>query len=535
MKSNFKFITVALLIFVFSASCTNKESPGRLLESQLLSRLPSNTVGFLIRNFDSKQSKLFKETAWGKASGDTSQVFESLFGSNSEVLKNLNTNQSIENELSKAKEVLVCLTEENSKFPIAIGSLVRTQDKSSASEVIKIVKEALKSKGNKVEQIELAKGSGFKVSLKDTKVEIFLTSKDSLASLGTNKELIEKLMQPETKSNSTIQTIKNSDNFKRALAKVKLNDKSLTFSYGEIKKLVDILNKSDLKQAKKMGLDSFPESSIIYTRSFDTGINDHAVIVSDKAFKSPDGKSLQSLASTGALLEKAAKESISYLSISGYLLNSLIAELEKQGQAPSLPPEVKQLKSIGLGASASSGQSVFPDIYGVIETDNVDSLSGLIKNSLVGAVQQQALPTSQWSTKDIQGVKTEYMLSMLGIGVYLAPADKYLILGSSESAITAAISTIKNKSNSLASNLSAEAKTVAQSNNGLAAVFFDFVSLTETIKSLQGSMAMFSGGKAPAIKELEELAKYGQLTVNASVEETAIDIRSRIDLPEENA
>ena len=124
---------------------------------------------------------------------------------------------------------------------------------------------------------------------------------------------------------------------------------------------------------------------------------------------------------------------------------------------------------------------------------------------------------------------------MLGIGVYLAPADKHLILGSSESAVTAAISTIKNGDSSLATDLSSEAKTVAQNDRGLAAAFIDFGALTDTMKSLQGSMAMFSGGKAPALKELEELAKYGQLTVNASAEEAAIDIRSRIDLPKENA
>ena len=127
-------------------------------------------------------------------------------------------------------------------------------------------------------------------------------------------------------------------------------------------------------------LSSFPNSSVVYTRSFDTGINDHAVILSDSTFKSSEGKPLQTLASQEALLNNAASKSISYFSISGYLLRSAITELEKQGQAIPLPPEAKELKSIGLGVSPSAGQSIFPDIYAIVETESLSSLSNLIKN-----------------------------------------------------------------------------------------------------------------------------------------------------------
>ena len=250
MKANFKHLTIALIIFVFAASCT-KENPGRLLESQLLSRLPSNTIGFLIRNFDSKQSKLFKETAWGKASGETSKLLENLFGSNSEVLKDLNTNQSIEMELNKAKEVLVCLTEEEADFPLALGSLVHAQDNNSAAEVVKIVKEGLESKGHKSEAIQIADGAGHKISLKDSKIEMFLTSKGSFASVATDKELIEQLINPAEGSGSNIQTIKDSESFKKALSKVEISENSLAFSYGKVKKFIEALNKQDLSDKDK--------------------------------------------------------------------------------------------------------------------------------------------------------------------------------------------------------------------------------------------------------------------------------------------
>ncbi|MEZ4754850.1 MAG: hypothetical protein R3A13_11185 [Bdellovibrionota bacterium] len=192
------------------------------------------------------------------------------------------------------------------------------------------------------------------------------------------------------------------------------------------------------------------------------------------------------------------------------------------------------MSAIGLGFTPSTGQSIFPDIYAVINSPNSNELHAALKQALSGAVKQQALPTSQWTKKNILGVDTEYMVSMLGVGVYLAPSEDKLILGSSESAITTAIKTAKGEKSSLSSSLSAKAQNLALKDNGLVAGHMNFPELALTLKSLHGSMAMFSGGETPSLKELEEITKYGSITFNVTTNGNIIELASRVDLPPES-
>ncbi|MCB0318412.1 MAG: hypothetical protein KDD56_06620, partial [Bdellovibrionales bacterium] len=402
----------------------------------------------------------------------------------------------------------------------------------SAKQVIEIIKTEMQQAGKSLQELSVSDIPAYKLSL-DKELDLYFADSEKNIVFSNSESGLAQLQNKAVENEPDIDRIKNSSNFKLATEKVEPNQNTILFAYGEIKKFVQLAQElaPEINQASSSL--NIPNSSVVYKRDFDTGINDHAILVSDTPLKDSAGNAFDKLSSAEPILTKATSNPITFFGVSGSILNNILLEIEKQGLKAPIPDEVRTVKMLGLGASPSSGQSIFPDIYCLIESDNSSKISELLKKTLSGAVKQQALPTSQWSTKEIEGVKADYIVSMLGIGVYLANTDNYLAIGTSETALTALIKSINSGDNLLAGDLSNEATEIAKKNNNLISWYINYPKLADALGSLQGSMAMFTGGKTSATDELEKLKNMGKFTFNTYAKDNSLEIQSRLDLKAE--
>jgi len=177
-----------------------------------------------------------------------------------------------------------------------------------------------------------------------------------------------------------------------------------------------------------------------------------------------------------------------WLSVSGALIKLGLEQTAKE-QAPVTEDHLKtlgQLQSLGIALIPSEGAQLFPGISIIAQHSNAADLMVELKKSLQAQQSQSPIPLSQWQTKQVDGKSVDYILSPLGLGLYLASSGDKVILSTNEDTLKKIFQTQAGKHPRLAS---------ASTASSLAEFYLNADGIARLIDSLQGSLSMFTGGQ----------------------------------------
>jgi hypothetical protein len=209
-------------------------------------------------------------------------------------------------------------------------------------------------------------------------------------------------------------------------------------------------------------------------------------------------------------LRAVGRNSVGGLAIDGTVLrrmrdDSLTAlREEEKAEFVKWSAFLDKVKSFGLGVSNSALPTPFPDVIFAFEGEAIGAeLELLVQNAFQ---ENFGGGPGLFQEKDVGETKVRYTLTPLGVGVYIASLPDLTIVGSTESAIASAISSAKVGN---AENLFAE----LSEKPGPIVYRLNFLQLATLLETVQGSVAMFTGGSTSLPKDqIERLKRNGSVT-----------------------
>jgi len=218
-------------------------------------------------------------------------------------------------------------------------------------------------------------------------------------------------------------------------------------------------------------------------------------------------------------------DSIALISFDGEFIRGLKAEAMRQ----STPEESAMLQgmlspldrigSLGIALRAASGASPFPELLIVAEAPNAAEVAAALKETVGPLTASSGMPLSPWQQKEIAGAKAEFMMSPMGVGLFLASKGSTLVLATSESGVAAVLG-------GAAGNLSSTFKSSGTDvSHALAAGYVNFVRMADLVKSFQENLAMFTGGQTVMdTTQLDEMRKQGSLTSSLTAGDDVVNL-----------
>jgi len=344
----------------------------------------------------------------------------------------------------------------------------------------------------------------------------FASAKDTLALSGSETILTNFFSDTQPRG---FDRIKNSMPYKEVLKGNQIDNNCFAFSYFNVAEVASLF-----MAGAGPAIDNIPVAAFASTRSMSSGLKDDISIRLKPAAVS-NLKWLGKLASEKYIntIRYAPSNSLIFLGLGTQLVEQVRSNAEAQlSQADRDLYEKslvlsKKIKSLALSVGSVTPGSLFPGLVLIAETDNPKSMTADFKSELSKAVSAGGAPLSDWQTKEIDGVQVDFMLSPLGVGVYLAPAKDAVLIGTAENAIREAISAASGGESTLVSTFSSENQKRLKSSPPSLAVHVNLTELATTLEQMQGSLAMFTGGKSNlGMAGLDQLRDMGSTfwTVN---------------------
>jgi hypothetical protein len=171
-----------------------------------------------------------------------------------------------------------------------------------------------------------------------------------------------------------------------------------------------------------------------------------------------------------------------------------------------------------IGARSNSVGSPLPDLFLAIQSSGRDQLNTFLETT-IGMGMALTGQGANWQTKEIAGVKTRALSTLVGAGVYItAPngGDKAqqdtLLIGSSEGVIADLISIQEQR---VASN---EQRDRAPLGAQLARLNINFAAVRKMLESTKDSLALVTGGSSELNDLLNStnIESWGEAAVGVS-------------------
>lgn len=236
-----------------------------------------------------------------------------------------------------------------------------------------------------------------------------------------------------------------------------------------------------------------------------------------------------SRSASNTLLDRLPDASAVFFILDGQLLRTIqegaVSDLtaeEKTAFQPALD-NLAKVKGIGIGALPAGRDALVPDIYFTFQADDPAALLAFVKDQTKDLISTQ-IPMANWLEKDINGTKVHYILTPLGFGLYLASVKDVFVATSTETAMTAVIGSAQNGSTT--AKLFPATASVISPSTPLVSGYLDFKKIADAVESVQGSMAMFTGGaSALNAEEIQNLKRMGSATFGVGVSKELVRLR----------
>ncbi len=495
-------LLMSLILVLTSLSCSKKSETVESLKvkkpeispietDSFFNFLPSSTLGFYIADFSSKNfKKLISSSKLNKNQKISDWIMNKVGDSEmSAIIKELISLYKDEDGYSIEKQMIFLTkgTEITPNFG-AIQTL-----KEGKSEAIKAqVSEIFKKKEFVVTSEKLAEKDVNKYTDKTGKVSLYLYNTKDEIGFATDSKLIETIAKKEP-----TETLKKfiSQGKENGFMK-KIYGRSNEYGFGAL----DLTHLTNLIKEKSSGkLNEIPITFAFFSNQMglkNSGQKDYV------AFKMTD-KFDFSIPTKGAVnsISKFNKDSVGALTIDNSVL-----QIAKKNMLENLPasqtPEIKSkldilnsLNTIGISVNKSAGGTIFPELSTFVKVKNsIDNVKSSFFDAFKTLISQSPLPLSEWQEKEVNGLKTNYLLSPLGIGLFVANTENTLYLSTTENGLTNSLS--EENKETLLDTLPKDSIDEIKTKNPAIFLYVDYSKVADMIKDASSSMSMFTGGQS---------------------------------------
>ncbi|NDC37650.1 MAG: hypothetical protein EBZ48_06310, partial [Proteobacteria bacterium] len=277
------------------------------------------------------------------------------------------------------------------------------------------------------------------------------------------------------------------------------------------------------------GLETLPVETVVgYVEVQDAPVLRYAAPFNPKSEEHRKLISALLKAKTPELFKSTPASSILFLSLDGILLQQIKQAALKD--APSALPEsttqqlavLDNISSIGLGLANSSGASPFPEVFLLGSSTQSAAVAKTLREAAQQLTASSGMPGTPWQKKSIAGVDIDYMLSPLGIGIFVGSVGPVVFMASSESMVNTIISASSSKGQSLESTVKDLGAT------SLVASHLSFGRMHELLTSLQGTLAMFTGGQGFDATQYASLKQLGSISTLVSSDDKALRLVAKM-------
>ncbi len=548
-------ISAASIIGLGVVGCSKQEGgsgQAGLLDNELLATLPPSAVGFVSWDAQSPAYANFKKSFWGGGSTSSITMLESMqFEGKSELIDPLVKvikKSGLMDTIAAGKDPI-----RRGVFYFDIGSDSKTPGAAlyftngegvDFNQVTARLETAIKEEGIPTSAEKSGGEQGFVADFSSKidqpenpfKKMYFAGNKEKLA-IATSTALAAQIFKEPVQDNG-ISKIKASAEFKKVSDGHDSKDNQFVFGFLDLARVLDAAKGFAPDGAQNEDIKNFPLTSVSFSRAMADTPEDQ-VLVSFSPKNELQKKIVSALSGSGKndILNKVPGDTLVWISLDGKAIKSI-----KDTALSEAPPEEAEmgramlapldtLKALGIGVRNASGGSPFPELLIVGESDNSAQLANTLKQQLSGAIGMSGMPVSEWQDKDIAGVKVSYATSPFGVGAFIADANGAVVIASSEKAVTDALSAAKGSTAALAKSLPKDADD-ASSGDSLFVAYSDVTKLANMIESVQGNLAMFTGGQAAVDKSYtDSLRKIGTFVLSAKLKDEVLKVQTNYDAP----
>jgi hypothetical protein len=505
-----------------------------LLDEPLLQKLPNTTAAFIVMDFQGEGYKRFMASPWGsdvkglnalksavdelEASGapkEQVKVAKTLLDSLQKLgLVSPEGKSQVEKVVSDA--IGFISTRKDAKIPVDVGVFAQAAPGVNLAERATMLKQILAEADLKItdEQIGSVKGFAAHVPVpeeEDLTVSLYVVGTQDRFGLAFSKEAVEGLLAEGATKGLT--QLKALPEFSKAEESVRSSEPALSFAFLSVDTFL-----KNLKEAQAAGGDEVDAADLPVTAvALSQGYGDQ-MVTSAGITVTPDTELQRSIfaafenSGIPANAFKLPADTAVTLSLDARVISKLEGALKSLND-PSAAMVVEQLKNIQgitLGLRNGDGTSPVPDLYLALDSSARDQVAASVETG-IGLGMMATGQQLQWNTKDIGGSTTRYLMTPIGVGVYVsAPkSSSTLVVATSERAIQDIVSSNGGGASLDTSMSKALRQRVSATSTG--ALYINFVRLATLIDAVKGTMASMMGPNPELDQALdsEQLKKLG--------------------------
>lgn len=187
---------------------------------------------------------------------------------------------------------------------------------------------------------------------------------------------------------------------------------------------------------------------------------------------------------------------------------------------------VSDLTEVGLYAAYVAGEEVFPEVTFVFAANRPAAALEFIKSAPEKFLPEQMKAVGPWIEKTVQGQKSWYIATPLGVGAFISATDRFVIVSSSEVGLDRALGAATAKKKKLSQRLSEH--HLLDGSDALLFFYLDFEEMMRELDGLLQSQPQLAAGAPPIPQELRELVTViGQIAMTVNIKEDIFETEFR--------
>ncbi|MEN9845200.1 MAG: hypothetical protein RIS36_347 [Pseudomonadota bacterium] len=487
-----------------------------LLDEPLLQKIPNTTAALAVMNFAGEGYKRFMASPWGndmrglnalksaveevEASGASDhqiKIAKTILNSLQKLgLVSPEGKSQVEKVISEA--VGFISIRKDTKAPLDLGVFARGATGVNLSDQATSLKQILSDAGLKVADEHFGATKGFVATMpvpqeEGLPIALYVVGTQDTFGMALSKEAVEGLLGAGTTNGMA--NLKALPEFSKAEESVRSSEAPLSFAFLSVSSF--LTNFAPKRGESDAGFDpqEIPVTSLamsqIYSEQMVT-LAGVTVTPRNELQKSVFAAFENSGIPTNAF--KLPADTALSLSLDTRVITKLESALKSLND-PSAAMVVEQLKNIQgitLGLRNGDQASPLPDIYLTLDTSARDQVASTVESG-IGLGMMATGQQLQWNSKEISGAPTRYIMTPLGVGVYLSSPknSSALVVASSERAVQD-IATSNSGGASLDISMPRALRNrVAESSSG--SLYLNFIQLATLLDGVKGTVESMMG------------------------------------------